>query len=525
MLTYIYAISFIVSLTGLIGWFYAQENPKLSRTLSSFFLGGFFVYLFSLAFSEAAFDQKLWVLFRDLVVLGLTSQFFSFFKKNKAVFFGLLAVLYGFIGVKYFSVLTHSFDVKPTTEKVENTIENTIKNTVSSIGLDSNGELLVEVKDGKQIADLQSIIDKYNLKYSVAFPEIASADKTDLDDYYLINIPTEFEAKREEIEQALMDSGLADWVEENEVLNVEPMPSKTSKIARPSYGVNDPGLDNVWGFQKMEMAKLYQLIQSKKLIPKKKTLVVILDTGVDADHEDIKANYKKIRAKYGTDGHGHGTHCAGIAAAVSNNNKGIASFTPNNGFYEVSSVQVLGSNGSGTQQGIIKGIIEAADNGGDVLSLSLGGPSSDSKQRAYKKAVDYAREKGCIVVVAAGNSNMNARDYAPANTPGVITVSAIDEALNKAVFSNTVQDVTMGIAAPGVNVYSTIPNNGYDAWNGTSMATPYVAGLLGLMKSLNPDLTTEQAYKILKETGMDTGSTDLTGRFIQPANAVSSVLK
>jgi thermitase len=120
---------------------------------------------------------------------------------------------------------------------------------------------------------------------------------------------------------------------------------------------------------------------------------------------------------------------------------------------------------------------------------------------------------------------MNARDYAPANTPGVITVSAVDEALNRAVFSNTVQDVTMGIAAAGVNIYSATPNNGYAAWNGTSMATPYVAGLLGLMKSLNPDLTTEQAYEILKETGIDTGSTDLTGKFIQPLNAISAVLK
>ncbi|MFT5834369.1 MAG: thermitase, partial [Cognaticolwellia sp.] len=111
------------------------------------------------------------------------------------------------------------------------------------------------------------------------------------------------------------------------------------------------------------------------------------------------------------------------------------------------------------------------------------------------------------------------------NTPGVITVSAIDEALNRAVFSNTVQDVAMGIGAPGVNVYSSIPNNGYDSWNGTSMATPYVAGLLGLMKSINPDLTTEEAYKILKETGIDTGDTDKTGKFIQPFNAVSKVLK
>lgn len=212
-----------------------------------------------MAFADAAFDQKLWVLFRDLIVLGLTSQFFSFFKKNKAVFFGLLAVLYGFIGVKYFSVLTHSFNVKPTTEKVENTTEK----TTATIELAKNGELLVEVKNGRNITDLQEIIKKYNLEYLIAFPQIKNADVTDLDDYYLINIPDKYEAKREEIEQALMNSGLADWVEENEVLNVEPMRSNPVKINRPNYGVNDPGLDNVWGFQKMEMANLYQLIKSK----------------------------------------------------------------------------------------------------------------------------------------------------------------------------------------------------------------------------------------------------------------------
>lgn len=520
MLTYIYAISFIISLSGLIGWFYAQENAKQTKLFSTIFLGGFFAYLFSLVFADVAFDHKLWVIFRDLIVLGLTSQFFSFFKKNKAVFFGLLAILYGFIGAKYFSVLTNTFNVEPKTETVEN-----IENNSIDVELADNGELLVEVKDDKQIADLQQIIEQYNLKYAIAFPQIKNSDITDLDDYYLVNIPDEWESKRAVIVRALMESGLVDWVENNEVLTISPMRSNPVEINRPSYGVNDPGLTNVWGFEKMQMAKLYQTINAKKLKPKKKALVVILDTGVDADHEDLKGNYKQIRTKYGTDQHGHGTHCAGIAAAVSNNKIGIASFSPNNGFYEVSSVQVLASNGSGTQQGIIKGIIEAADNGGDILSLSLGGRSTDSKQRAYKKAVDYARTKGCIIVVAAGNSNMNAKHYAPANTPGVITVSAVDEALNKATFSNTVQDVKMGIAAPGVNVYSTIPNNGYDAWNGTSMATPYVAGLLGLMKSLNPELTTEQAYKILKSTGVDSGSTDLTGKFIQPQKAIQSVLK
>jgi uncharacterized membrane protein (UPF0136 family) len=142
MLIYIYAISFITSLSGLIGWFYAKENAQQSRLLSSLFLGGFFVYLFSLAFANVAFEQKLWVLFRDLVVLGLTSQFFSFFKKNKLVFFGLIAVLYVFIGVKHWDTLVHSFDNQAVIVNNEN------QNIFENSNLDKDGELLVEVKIG-----------------------------------------------------------------------------------------------------------------------------------------------------------------------------------------------------------------------------------------------------------------------------------------------------------------------------------------------------------------------------------------
>jgi thermitase len=519
MLIYVYALSFIISLIGLVGWFYTKENEQQSKLLSTLFLGGFVVYLFTLAYANVAIEQKLWVLFRDLILLGFTAPFLSFFKKSKLIFFGLVAMFSAFISLNHWDTLVHSF------EKEAVKITSDIEKEVDSANLDVNGELLVEVSNGSQIKDLNRIIDKYNLVSDLAFPQIANKNETDLDDYYVVNIPEEFETKREIIKQELLNSGLVDWVEENEVINVTPIKSIINKKSKPNYGLNDPGLGNVWGFDKMQINDLYELINTKKLKPKKKALVIILDTGVDADHEDLSGNFKSIRSKYNTDGHGHGTHCAGIAAAVSNNKKGIASFAPDNGFYEVSSIQVLSSNGSGTQQTIIKGIIEAADSKADVLSLSLGGRSTDSKQRSYKKAVDYARLKGCIVVVAAGNSNENAKFYAPANTIGVITVSAVDEVLNKAVFSNTISDLEMGIAAPGVNIYSTIPNNGYDAWNGTSMATPYVAGLLGLMRSLNPDLTTEEAYNILYKTGIETGSTAETGKFIQPEKAVSKLLK
>jgi thermitase len=271
----------------------------------------------------------------------------------------------------------------------------------------------------------------------------------------------------------------------------------------------------------MGVDNLYTVLKGKK--PKKLALIAILDTGVDAAHEDIKANFTSTKSKYDSDKAGHGTHCAGIAAAVSNNGVGVASFSQTNDYVRVTSVKVLSDMGSGTQQRIISGIIEAADRRADVLSLSLGGLSSDSRQRAYEQAIEYASSKGCIVVVAAGNANRNAREFVPANVEGVITVSAGDTLLGRASFSNLVPDVKMGVAAPGVKIYSTIPGSKYAAMNGTSMATPYVAGLLGLMKSLRPDLTAKEAYQILNETGAETKTTKETGRLIQPGKAVAKL--
>jgi len=81
----------------------------------------------------------------------------------------------------------------------------------------------------------------------------------------------------------------------------------------------------------------------------------------------------------------------------------------------------------------------------------------------------------------------------------------------------------MGIAAPGVSIYSTFPKNQYRSLNGTSMATPYVAGLLGMMKALAPALTTKEAYDILKKSGKETSDIQSTGMFIQPAEALKAI--
>ncbi|MFO0468999.1 MAG: S8 family peptidase, partial [Bacteroidota bacterium] len=113
----------------------------------------------------------------------------------------------------------------------------------------------------------------------------------------------------------------------------------------------------------------------------------------------------------------------------------------------------------------------------------------------------------------------------PANVSGVIAVSAVDENLSKASFSNKVSDIKMAVAAPGVNILSTLPHNQYGMLSGTSMATPYVASLIAIMKSFQPTLSAKEAFFILSNTGLDTKNTLQTGRFIQPKRALENILK
>lgn len=502
----LYALSFCASIISLVAWFYFNDQSRLSKFFKTFLFLGLGAYLASVfAVDAVQFETKLAVVFRDFMALGVVGFLFHFLARNKVPFIiGLIGLALG-LGWWYKSNLQTAFV------------------TSDNIVADQNGELLVELSEGRYIIDLEKTFKDYELNFQRAFDPERPND-TELDDYYVVDVPKWRTYSLESLQEKMEESGLVDWVEINEVINVNPIPAKLPSKINQKFGINDPGLDKLWGFEAMQVDQLYKYLQENKIKPQKKALIAILDTGVDANHEDIKSNFKSIKKKYNDDPRGHGTHCAGIAGAVSNNGKGVASFSRNNEFVQLTSIKVLSSSGMGTQKSIIDGIILAADKGADVISLSLGGRSNQAKQKAYKKAVNYANKRGAIVVAAAGNSNRNAKDYSPVNAPGVIGVSAVDEQLNRATFSNFVQDIKYGIAAPGVNIYSTIPNNKYAVFNGTSMATPYVSGLIGLLKSIQPDLTTAQAHHILTRSGISTKKTVQTGKFIQPKEAVKLLL-
>lgn len=194
----------------------------------------------------------------------------------------------------------------------------------------------------------------------------------------------------------------------------------------------------------------------------------------------------------------HGTHLAGIINARGNNSRGVIGIAPN---VKVQHVRVLGRDG-GSDSDIVSGITWAS--GGRVgslplnptparvINLSLGGEGVCPQQ--YQTAINDAISRGTVIVVAAGNSEVLASTFVPANCNGVIVVAATDDLGRPAEFSNY-GDV-VDIAAPGVDIVSTM-NNGdtevgsptYELKTGTSMAAPFVAGIVALMLSVDPSLT------------------------------------
>ncbi|MEM6726808.1 MAG: S8 family serine peptidase, partial [Bacteroidota bacterium] len=459
VLSYIYPVLFGIALFSLIFWFFFKGNRDWSKKMRNTFFLSFLGYLGVMLLAPSSLlTGKLLLLARDLTLMGVLSTLFSRFKTNKFLFFGMLAGLVGALSFGGFQYLQQSY------------LQQTLWPSVTELAnLDPQNELLVEIAEGEDVLQLEDIFKKYELEYEQAFTDMDHPEWTDLDDFYALNIPKRKVFKIKEIMDALNQSPIVDLVEENERILLGPvMESKDVEATKKEFQLNDPEIGNLWGFDKMNIDQLINLIKTDEIKPKRKAVIAILDTGVDSKHEDIKDNYTSFARKFDDDPHSHGTHCAGIAAAVSNNGKGIASFSTENQFVQVSSVKVLNSYGMGSQRSIINGILKAADNKADVISMSLGGPSNDKKQKAYEKAIRYANQRGAIVVAAAGNENINAITRSPANVDGVIAVSAIDQNLNKATFSNEVQDLRMGIAAPGVNIYSTIPDNKYAFYNGTS---------------------------------------------------------
>ncbi|TAL70082.1 MAG: T9SS type A sorting domain-containing protein [Bacteroidetes bacterium] len=319
------------------------------------------------------------------------------------------------------------------------------------------------------------------------------------------------------------------------------------KYAEPLYEhhITDNPNDSLVKFESyLDQIKVFNAWDS--LDTNNTVIIGIIDTGVDYLHEDLSKNLFINSGETGVDGQGndkktnnidddsngfiddwrgwdfssddnflgdneplpgneHGTHVAGICAAVVNNGIGVAGVAKKVKFLPVK-VAPDGAFNTSVTNGY-DGIVYATGMGADIINCSWG---SSSKSEAEQEIIDAAVGLGSVVIAAAGNDNRNIAFY-PSSHENVLSVAAVDTKDKKASFSNF--DNTIDVSAPGVDILSTLPGNSYGYLSGTSMATPVVSGVAALVKEKFPKYKPIQIMQQIKETtdNIDTLNPGLTG--------------
>jgi serine protease len=284
-------------------------------------------------------------------------------------------------------------------------------------------------------------------------------------------------------------------------------------MVKPILTPNDPRFPSMWHLQKIEAAAAWNFFSGGSNI-----VIAIVDDAIQRSHPDLAPNMWVnpgeipgngidddgngfVDDVYGwdfstntgnieppSDDMGHGTHVAGIASAATDNGIGIASI----GFSaKIMGIKSSNTAGSWPSSNSYNGILYAANNGANVINMSWGGAPFST---THQNVIDQAIAKGCILVGAAGNDNSDEVLY-PAGYGGVISVASSDLNDKRSTFSNYGDWVK--ITAPGSSIESTYPTNRYATTSGTSMASPMVAGLIALMKSLNPAMPNSELIQCL----------------------------
>ena len=323
------------------------------------------------------------------------------------------------------------------------------------------------------------------------------------------------------------------YVDKNVTLHALPIKTrKSDKVEDASFkkqwGLKNTGWNggSIWSHGKKGEAinaeKAWSLTRGRSTVK-----IAVIDTGVDYDHPDLKNNILMNEAEFnGTDGvdadgngyvvdvfgydfanndgdpmdgHGHGTHCAGVIGAT-HNRSGVRGVM---GKVKVLPIKFLGDNGSGTLEGAVKSIDYAIKMKVHVMSNSWGGGGVNESLREAIRAADAA---GIVFVAAAGNSSNN-NDKNPSypasyKVDNVISVGSMDGNGKKSWFSNYGKE-SVHIFAPGSDILSTVRKNGYKKMSGTSMATPFVAGAIGLLLTHEKNLTPKEIRDRLVGTAVD----------------------
>ncbi len=294
---------------------------------------------------------------------------------------------------------------------------------------------------------------------------------------------------------------------------------------------NDPNMSEKWGLKLTDSASAWKITQGSKDI-----VIAVIDTGIDKNHEDLKENLWVNKGETGKDkngknkatngidddkngyvddvhgwnfvsnnhslidNHGHGTHISGILGAVGGNGKGVSGVSPKVSIMTLKYYDPK-SPGINNLENTVRSIHYAVENGANIINYSGGGLEFSAQEKA---AIKKAQKKGILFVAAAGNerSNSDKLKYYPADydLDNIISVTAIDTT-KKILPSSNYGVVTVDIAAPGKEIYSTLPNGRYGFMTGTSQATAFVSGVASLIMAHNRDYSASQVAKYIKNTG------------------------
>jgi parallel beta-helix repeat protein len=392
------------------------------------------------------------------------------------------------------------------------------------------GEFIVKFKGSVSVPKTMGItgvqsIDRLNKNFGViSVKKVFKTNTNFLQKIYKFTVPINSDILA--IVKEYKNNPLVEYAEPNYIYHTTATP-------------NDSSFSSQWPHQNMQSELAWNITQGNESV-----IIAIIDTGVDWDHPDLADNMwnntDEVEDGNDTDANGyiddirgwdfvdttnpgctdtdcttrdnnpmdfnkHGTHCSGIAAAVTNNSIGIAGTCWNCKIMAVRAGYDCSPYGCLDNDDSAAAIEYAADNNASIISMSWGGYSSSS---LIQDAINYAYTRGVVLVAAAGNDNTDSKLY-PAAYDKVIAISATDSGDQKASFSN--YGSWVDVSAPGVSIYSTVWNDTYASYQGTSMAAPFVAGLAGLILSKNSSFNQEEIKTILHSTTDNVSSSQYIG--------------
>jgi thermitase len=340
-------------------------------------------------------------------------------------------------------------------------------------------EFVVKYKDEATFNDKQEFKEVMNLEKSRVTRD--SLKKMDIEQVKLKE-DVQTESIAETIENLENDPAVQ-YIEPNYVMSIQ--------------SVNDPGYSEQWSLNKIGVEEIWAETMGSSGV-----VIAVLDTGIDYSHPDRPKNivlgYDFINDDSNPqDDHGHGTFVSGVIAANTNNSTGIAGICQN---CSIMPVKVMDNNGMGTYADVANGIVWSADNGADIINLSIGGYAYS---QILQDAVSYAQSKGVLVIAAGGNQGISSPLY-PAAYPNVIGVSATTQ--NDEKWSRSNYGSYIDISAPGVSIYG-LTLGSYRSQTGTSAAAPHIVGIAGLLMSknqaLSPNLIVQQLYQNTVDLGIE----------------------